>query len=210
MAVIVSTMRCPVCDEQTLQTLSTSFGAWERCSQCRGLFIHKDLIVAASADRAGCTAALAETNGLLLPADRSCPKCLQKLFDGRVESRGVIFSVCPTCESLWTNLPTLKQFEEAIEKKLAAETDASGAGSGDLSAGGIRPSKFYEDSGMASFFRAFARLFDKMADGIRADPEEKELLKEAKRLKKQKGKKESTLPAPAVKAKPEKLIQEVE
>src|SRR5437016_4888616 len=217
MAVSASTMRCPVCDEQTLQTLSTSFGAWERCSQCQGIFIRQDLVVAASTDRAQSAAALAETKGLLLPADRTCPKCLQKLFDGRVESRGVILSLCPTCESLWTNLATLRQFEAGIEKKLAEETQASGIADTELSPGGVRRSKFYEDSGMASFFRAFARLFDKVADSFRTDPEEKELLKEAKRLKKQKGKKEplpkapvAPAKAPPAPAKPEKLIQEVQ
>src|SRR6266481_7092949 len=121
MGISASTMPCPSCEKQILETLSTPFGTWERCPNCEGLFIHEDLLAAASADRAQCVEALAETQGLLLPSDRTCPKCLQKLFDGRVQSRGVIFSLCPTCESLWTNLPTLHQFEEAIEKTLTAE-----------------------------------------------------------------------------------------
>src|SRR6266700_5111547 len=128
MAVSSSTMKCPVCPGQILETLSTSFGTWERCPNCTGVFIRQGLITAAGADRAQCVEALSETKGLLLPTDRSCPKCLQKLFDGRVQSRGVIFSLCPTCESFWTTLPTLRQFEEAIEKTLTAEIQAAGVG----------------------------------------------------------------------------------
>src|SRR6266700_2436283 len=207
MAVSSSTMKCPVCHEQILETLSTSFGTWERCPNCTGVFIRQGLIIAASTDRAPCVEALSETKGLLLPTDRSCPKCLQKLFDGRVQSRGVIFSLCPTCDSVWTTLPTLTQFEEAIAKKLAAETQASGVHEARADAGAKSPSAFLEDTALSRLFRAFARLFDNVADSFRSGPDEEDFLLEEEPVKKPKEPKPAK---PAKPAKPGKIIKSVE
>jgi hypothetical protein len=207
MGISASTMTCPSCEKQLLETLSTAFGTWERCPNCTGIFIHEDLIAAASADHAKCAAALEEPHGLLLPTERTRPKCLQKLFDGRVQSRGVIFSLCPTCKSLWTNHPTLRQFEEAIEKTLAAETQAAGVGGPGYASGAASTSKFYEDSGLGSLFRGIARTFDRVADSFRPSPSEDDsILKEEKAAKKKKEGEDKAVK----KSKPEKLIRSVE
>ncbi len=188
------------------ETLSTPFGAWDRCPSCRGIFIHQDLIASASQDRAKCIEALEETQALLLPTERSCPKCLQKLFDGRVRSRGVIFSLCPTCQSFWTSLPILQQFEEQIEKTLNAQAEIAlganaGASGSSQSEIGARPTSSpaerLNDSILGSFFRVFARLFDRVADRFSKEPREKP----AKAEKQKK---------PAKTTKPAKLIQSVE
>ncbi len=113
---MASTMKCPTCLDQTLETLSAPIGTFERCPYCQTLFIRRELIVAASLDRGACEEALEETKSLLLPTDRWCPKCLQKLYDGRVRSRGVNFTLCTTCDAFWTTLQTLGQFENDVEK----------------------------------------------------------------------------------------------
>src|SRR5450755_4107548 len=165
MGISTSTMKCPVCLEQPLETLTTSFGSWDRCTSCKGLFIHQDLVAAASLDRAATLEALAEVQTLLLPTERTCPKCLQKLFDGRVRSRGVILALCPTCMSYWTTLPNLRQFDEAVEKTLLAQAEiaaaaqaAADAVGGPASTG--EPLKRAEDSALGSLFRGSARIFD--------------------------------------------------
>src|SRR5690348_14489895 len=93
-----TTMKCPVCPDQTLQTLAAPIGEFEMCPNCQGLFIRQELMVAASQERTQALEALQETKILLLPTDKWCPKCMQKLFDGRVRSRRVILTLCPTCE----------------------------------------------------------------------------------------------------------------
>src|SRR5258708_1057493 len=116
MSITPSSMKCPVCPEQTLETLSAPIGNFHRSPNSNGLFISQGLVLAASQDRAICKEALEETKTLLLPTEWWCPKCSQKLFDGRVRSRGIIFTICPVCQSFWTSLPVLRQFEEGIEK----------------------------------------------------------------------------------------------
>jgi len=173
-------MKCPVCEEQTLETLSTAIGTFERCPRCSGLFIHQDLITAVSHDKAKCEAALQETKGLLLPTERSCPKCLQKFFDGRVRSRDVILTLCPTCQSFWTTLPILNQFDETVERALRLEMEivanAEAAKSVSRTGGGMASTtvSFTDDKGLGRFFRAFARLFDRWADNFGREPGEKE------------------------------------
>src|ERR1041384_396934 len=118
MSVTPTTMKCPVCPDHTLETLSAALGNFERCPNCHGIFIRQELVGTASQDRARALAALDETKSLLLPTDKWCPRCLQRLFDGRVRSRGVIFTLCPSCRALWSDLSALGRFEETVEKTL--------------------------------------------------------------------------------------------
>jgi len=166
-------MKCPVCSEQTLETLTTAVGSFERCPNCQGIFIRKDLFAAASQDRDKCLELLSETEALLLPTDKWCPKCLQKLFDGRIKSRGLICTLCPVCNAFWTNLPAMGQLEEAIVTTIRLQMDAAGnpvMGNGPAP---VRLPPYYQaptrvepvdDSSLGQFFRAFARLFDSCAD----------------------------------------------
>ena len=175
MSVTASSMKCPACPGYTLDTLSAAIGVFERCPNCSGLFIHQDLVCATSQDRIQCREALEETKGLLLPTEWWCPKCLQKLYDGRARSRGVIFTLCPACQSLWTGLPALRQFEETVEKTLRLQieiaTNSSAAESSALKGPTSgAPAKLYADSGLGSFFRSFARLFDRWADRFSRAP----------------------------------------
>ena len=165
-------MKCPVCPEQTLETLSGPEGSFERCPNCLGLFIHQDLIVAASKDKDNCRALLAETAALLLPTDKWCPKCLQKLFDGRIQSRGIICTLCPVCTSHWTNLPTLGLIEEAIETSFQHQMNAAANTSADIKSSLVSSASHssteshppINDAGLGHMFRSVARLFDGMAD----------------------------------------------
>jgi len=207
MGISSSTMMCPSCMDQMLETLSTSFGAWDRCPSCRGIFIHRDLLAAASPDPAKCKEALEEMQALLLPTERSCPSVFQKLFDGRVRSRGVIFSLCPTDQSFWTSLPVLQQFEEAIEKNINRPGGACRRGqhAGVLSGTLGQPPddgspKSVNDSVLGSLFRVVARIFDRVADNFSRSP------KEASSKPEKKAKAASQAKAP----KPGKLIQSVE
>jgi hypothetical protein len=166
-------MKCPVCPETTLETFSASIGSFECCPNCGGLFVHQDLVAAASQDKAKCLEALQEIKTLLLPTEKWCPKCLQKLFDGRVRSRGVILTVCSSCETLWTNLAVLGQFEETIERTLRVQIDLAREARASDGASMARGASFSsssfriedrQDSGLGHFFRAFARFFDRWAD----------------------------------------------
>jgi len=176
MSVTSSSMKCPVCPDQILETYSAAIGNFERCPNCGGLFIHQDLIAAASQDPAKCIEALGETNVLLLPTERWCPKCLQKIYDGRVRSRAVNLSLCPACQSFWTNLPTLHQFEEAVERTLRLQIEIASAARASNPAlplgfsSSVSTGTLYEDSGMGSFFRTFARFFDRWADRFSKTP----------------------------------------
>src|SRR5258708_7612707 len=172
MTVTVSTMKCPLCEDQYLETLSSPVGDWQRCPSCEGFFIRQDLVAKLSADSVKCTEALEETKSLLLPTERWCPKCLQKLFDGRVRSRGVIFSLCVTCQSLWTNLSTLRQFEEIIEKTLRSQSAiAVATGASESASRSVPyPHTLYEDSGLGGFFRSVARFSDYWADRFSKAP----------------------------------------
>jgi hypothetical protein len=201
MSISISTLKCPVCLEQLLETVSAPLGIWDRCPSCKGLFLSQEIIAAASQDRAKCLEALEETKVLLLPTDRACPKCFQNLFDGRVKSRGVILSVCPPCQSFWTSLPILAQFEAFIEKTLRMQMEEAGTlsnGSG-AGSGAFAPSA---DTMTSRFFRVFARLFDRVADEFTKDPaelalEEEEPKKPAKEPRPSKTKKEP--PPPLIK-----------
>ena len=51
MSVTASSMKCPACPDYTLETLSAAVGVFERCPNCSGLFIHQDLVCAASQAR---------------------------------------------------------------------------------------------------------------------------------------------------------------
>ena len=172
MSIAPSTMKCPVCPEQTLESLSSTIGTFERCPHCGGLFIHQDLLLSVSQDRAKCQEALEETKLLLLPTERWCPKCLQKLFDGRVRSRGVICTLCPSCQSFWMSSDVLFQFEETLERAirlqidLARNSDHAHESSAQPAGYTGRSTTFEmtEDSGLGRFFRAFARFFDSWAD----------------------------------------------
>src|SRR5438445_11791784 len=172
MSISPSTMKCPSCADAMLEIISAPLGTWERCPNCSGLFIRHDIIASASQDRAKCVDAIEETKILLLPTERWCPKCLQKLYDGRVRSRGVIFSLCSTCESFWTSLPVLRQFEELVEKTLRMQMELADAAPSSLSgAAGTTtpPVNLAKDSAMGRPFRSSARLFDRMADSLRKE-----------------------------------------
>ena len=108
-----------------LETVTTALGSLERCPSCFSLWIEQKLIAAYSDDKAACREALAETKTLLLPTDRWCPKCFQKMVDGRVRSRGVVLHLCTTCEALWTDWDTLRKFDEFIERALKAQVEAA-------------------------------------------------------------------------------------
>ena len=172
-------MKCPACEDSTLETYTSAVGSFERCPRCEGLFIHRDLIAAASQDRAKCLEALGETEALLLPTDRWCPKCLQKLADGRIRSRGLICTLCPSCQAFWTNLSSLNQLEESIGTAIRLQMDAAGTPTMGLGALPGRVPSYYpsaypsagplepvQDAGLGRFFRAFARLFDRWADAF--------------------------------------------
>src|ERR1700687_3965944 len=179
MSISPSSMKCPNCEKQTLEIVAAPLGTWERCPTCGGLFIHQDLIAAASQDRAKRVESLEETKLLLLRTERWCRKCLQKLFEGRVRSRGVIFSLCPACQSFWTSFSILRQFEALIEKtvRMQLEIASTAASAPAQETGAPSPSSstrnLYEDSGLGHFFRAVARLFDRMADNFAKEPGEK-------------------------------------
>src|SRR5258706_15221638 len=188
MSITPTTMKCPVCEDQTLETLSSSLGTFEQCPNCSGIFISQDLLASASQDRVKCLEALEETRVLRLPTERWCPKCMQKLFEGRVRSRGVILTLCPSCVSFWSDLMILTEFDKVVGKTLhlqieiatssrAAESSSLKAASGSTSAGTL-----YEDSDIGSFFRTFARHLNKWADRMSAEPEapRKEKVKPAK------------------------------
>jgi len=172
MSVASSTMKCPVCPDQMLEILSAPIGNFERCPNCHGLFITQDIVAAASQDRSQCLQALEEPKALLLPTDKWCPKCMQKLFDGRVRSRGVILTLCATCQALWTDLSILRQFEEAVERTLVIQIDIANnpqetrGASGNPVSSGFAHGATVSDSGLGHFFRAFARFFDRWADRI--------------------------------------------
>src|ERR1017187_9418838 len=168
MSVTPTTMKCPACPDQMLETLSTATGSFEHCPNCSGLFIAQDLVAAASQDRTQCLQALGEMNSLLLPSDKWCPKCLQKLSDGRVRSRGVIFMLCSQCQVLWTSLETLHRFEETLDRSILIQIDwamqAVVGGPPPASTPAREAPRRYEtaeDSGLGHFFRAFARVFDR-------------------------------------------------
>src|SRR5690348_15842521 len=102
-----------------LEARSYSIGDFHRCPNSRGMFISQELLAAAGQDRAQTLAAFEETKSLLLPTEKWCPQCQQKLFDGRVRSRGVILTLYPVCQKVWTSLALLRQFDEAIEKTIS-------------------------------------------------------------------------------------------
>jgi hypothetical protein len=191
MSITPTTMKCPVCPEQNLETLTSPSGSLERCPNCLGLFIPEDLIVAASKDRDKCVALLAETKALRLPTDKWCPKCLQKLFDGRITSRGLICTLCPVCNSHWTNLSALADLEGAIESSISLQIEAAANVSSEASSGAGRLS--YEkippanDAGLGHLFRSFARVFDNWADtfsGGRSEPAAEKPVKKPEKIQK--------------------------
>ncbi len=176
MSITPSTMKCPVCEEQTLESLSTSLGTFEQCPNCQGLFLSQDLLASASLDRAKTLEALEETKILLLPTEKWCPKCMQKLFEGRVRSRGVILTLCPACLRFWTDLSILADFDQALEKtlsvqiELANSTRSSESASLKSASGTTSIGTLYEDSGVGSLFRTFARMLNRWADHLSAEP----------------------------------------
>jgi hypothetical protein len=190
-------MKCPACTDVMLDIISAPLGTWERCPNCSGLFIPQEVVVSASQDRAKCVEALEETKTLLLPTERWCPKCLQKLYDGRVQSRGVILSLCSTCQSFWTSLPILRQFEELIEKTLRMQMELGGSDSASASgAAGATPSvERAEDSALGRLFRGSARLFDRVADSMRKESGDSSVKEE--KPKKPAKQAKPTKPAPA-------------
>ncbi len=172
MSITATTMKCPICPDQFLETISAPIGDFEQCPHCSGLFIRKELIAAASQDRTSCHAALDETKALLLATDKWCPKCLQKLSDGRVRSRGIIVTLCATCEALWTSLPLLRSFEEVIEKSFRTQIEIVTAKmSGSLGASQKNATAApAQDTVVGNVFRSTARFLDWSADKLSRSP----------------------------------------
>jgi Zn-finger nucleic acid-binding protein len=153
-----------------MDTVTTALGALERCPSCFGMWMEQKLIAAYSDDKVACRDALAETQVLLLPVDRWCPKCFQKMFDGRVGSRSVVLHLCTHCEAVWTDWDTLQRFDEFVGRALKAQVETATQASvtlpqGQSGATGV-PLPTLEDNSMAKVFRTVARTFDTIADGI--------------------------------------------
>jgi len=167
----ILSMKCPVCGDQILETVLTIHGPVESCPSCGGFFVEEKTIAACSEDKAQCRAALAETEALQLPIDRWCPKCANKLYQGRVQSRQVILTFCPICESLWTDFATLQRFEAPVERALRAlmEASASQGGSSILEKAPFRGFQetidfSAEGTGIGGFLRSLARTLNRWAD----------------------------------------------
>lgn len=174
MGVYLSSMQCPVCPGQSLETVPAAIGEFYRCPSCLGFFIRYDVIAAASSDRSACLELLDETKALLLPNDRKCPKCFQRLHDGRIKSRGIILTLCPLCRALWTSLNALSRFDEVVSKTLQVQMELAmhGPGPSDAvsSSALLKDRPSYKgvggDKGVAGMFRSIARTFDRIADGF--------------------------------------------
>jgi len=176
MSVQPSLLKCPSCPDQMLETVTTALGSLERCPACLSLWVEQKLIAAYSDDKTACRVALAETKALLLPADRWCPKCFQKMVDGRVRSRGVVLHLCVTCEALWTDWNALRKFDEFVERALKAQVEAASqpplspqasTGPSYTSGPAVAPAwTQIEDTAMGKVFRSMARTFDSIADGV--------------------------------------------
>jgi Zn-finger nucleic acid-binding protein len=173
MSVTPSSMNCPVCPDQLMSAVAAAIGEFAQCPACSGIFIRQELIAAASADRGKCLEALDETKSLLLPIDRRCPKCLQMLQEGRVRSRGVILTLCPSCETLWTTLPVVHQFDPVIARTLRLQMDLAmnpdpSSTPAKASPAMLTPRHIYlehkESTGVGKFIRSIARFFDRWAD----------------------------------------------
>lgn len=157
-----------------MQTVTTALGALDRCPACLSLWIEQKLVTAYSDDKTACREALDETKALLLPVERWCPKCFQKLQDGRVRSRGVVLQLCTHCETLWCQWDQLKRFDEFIQRALYAQVEAAlqlpmpSGGPAPSVPSSFRPTT--DDKGVAKVFRGVARTFDSIADSISGSP----------------------------------------
>jgi len=169
MSIKPSSLKCNTCNEQTLETITTALGNLERCPTCQSFWVEQKTLAAYSDDKTTCRAALDETKTLLLPTERWCPKCFQKMVDGRVRSRSVILHLCQTCTAIWTDWETLKKFDEAIERTLHAQVDAARTAPTlfkDIPPATDAPTRpLMDDKGVAKILRGIARTFDNMADG---------------------------------------------
>ncbi|HVO32748.1 MAG TPA: hypothetical protein VMU17_02465, partial [Elusimicrobiota bacterium] len=102
---------------------------------------------------------------------RWCPKCAQKLHHGRVRSRQLVLTVCPTCEMYWTDLASLKTLDEALERALRFQIETmlqypTGAAGGYAAAPAAEPEPRPADTGIAGVFRRMASVMDNMADKL--------------------------------------------
>ncbi len=163
MSISASPLKCPNCEGQNLDAVSAPSGNWFNCPSCGGIFIHHDLLLSLSQDPAECAQVLEETRFLLLPTDRSCPQCSQKLSDGSARSRGLIFSLCTGCQSYWTHLDTLEGLDQAIESSVRLSMENPWVPSLPVLP---TPSVIHVDSGFGSLVRSFAKLFDQLADRL--------------------------------------------
>ena len=158
---------CPTCPEQILQTTATALGSIERCPFCGWFFVDLKTLAGYSEDQDQLNGLIAEARQFLLPTGRDCPKGAHKLQDGRVRSRGVILTLCPLCEGLWTDLNTLGRLNEALERSLRAQletlvsTESGSAGEWRPGADAIAP---IEDKGFAGFLRKTAHFFNGLAN----------------------------------------------
>jgi hypothetical protein len=71
----------------------------------------------------------------------------------------------------WTSMAILRQFDEPVEKTLRIQMDMVAASESASSSKAAAQSSLHEDSGVGSFFRSFARLFDSVADQFRKSSE---------------------------------------
>jgi hypothetical protein len=120
MTTLHSTLTCPNCAEQALESIALPKGRVERCASCSRIFIAEELVAEHSDNKEACLATLAETGILRLPTSRMCPRCQQPLCDARVRSRGMTVTLCPTCMCLWIDPTTLQRLDQSAE--LAIQT----------------------------------------------------------------------------------------
>src|SRR5690349_12143573 len=120
MSISPSDKYCPTCDSQTLDAISAVPGNWLHCPVCGGIFIHEDLILSLSQNREATQAIINEAKGVMIPAERECPQCSQKMFDCSARSRGLIYTICTNCRSFWSSLSALGLLDGAVEMALRA------------------------------------------------------------------------------------------
>lgn len=125
MAIVPSTFFCPTCLNQQLELITTLHGTVERCPNCHAFLADARLLTAYADDRTKCAEQLAALNEFLLPTDRACPRCAQRLFNARVPGPNAILTVCSSCRGIWTSFPILKRFSEPIERALRAQIEAA-------------------------------------------------------------------------------------
>lgn len=148
--------------------MTTALGTLERCQSCGWFLVDLKTLAGYSEDKDQFNGLMAEARQFLLPTGRDCPRGAHKLQDGRVRSRGVILTLCPRCNALWSNLDILGQLNEALERSLRAQLETTFVPQESGSAIDWRPGSDaiapVEDKGFAGFLRGTAHFFNELAN----------------------------------------------